>query len=53
MPETFTCVMCGGTYEKGWSDEEARAEREALFGKTPERDAVVCDECFQKIRPDR
>jgi hypothetical protein len=24
MTEQYTCEACGGTFAKGWSDEEAR-----------------------------
>jgi hypothetical protein len=55
MPEEFTCGMCGGTFTKGRSDEEAVAEMVDSFGELPGDEAlsIVCDECYQKIRPDR
>ena len=48
MSDTFTCANCGETFPKGWSDEEAAAEAEAIF--TPAELAateVVCDDCFK------
>lgn len=49
-PREYVCDECGGTFETGWSDEEAREEAEALFpGASPEDMAVVCDECFKEI----
>ena len=26
--ETFICGLCGGVFDKGWSDEEAEAEKQ-------------------------
>ena len=51
--ESYTCERCGGTFKKGWSDEEAIAEATALFPAghiaAPEDQATVCDPCFQEI----
>lgn len=50
MTEQFTCAMCGGTFDKAWTDEEATAEAAENF--TPEElkdQAVVCDPCFKKM----
>lgn len=50
----FTCDMCGDTFDKGRSDEEALAETESYFGNLPEDDlAVVCAGCWNKIHPQR
>ena len=52
MSDTFTCARCGGTFPKGWSDEEAAAEAAAIF--TPAELAatdVVCDDCFRLFMP--
>lgn len=46
--ETFTCELCEETFEKGWTDEEAEAEFEALFPDDPPR-AVVCEDCFAEV----
>lgn len=49
---TFTCTLCHGTYEKGWSDEEAQAE---YVEKWPSSAAagvstnIVCDDCFKAM----
>jgi hypothetical protein len=44
---TFTCAACGGTFEKGWSEEEASAESRGLWGNIdPSKMAVICDDCF-------
>ena len=49
---TYTCAKCGGSFEEGWSDEEAMAEAESIF--TPAElaaVAVVCDPCFRGFIP--
>ena len=48
---TFTCDNCGRTFETDWTDEEAKAEYEAAFGKPfdPETAVVVCDDCFKRL----
>ena len=47
---TYVCAACGNEYEKGRSDEEARAEFTQRFGHPPDpEDEIVCDECFQEI----
>jgi hypothetical protein len=47
----FTCEVCGNTYTKARSDEEAFAECEANFGVTPAKSdcGIVCEECYQKF----
>lgn len=50
MDETYTCARCGETNEKGWSDEEAAAEREANWPGFDEADCVlICDDCFRPM----
>lgn len=46
---TFTCASCGGTYEKGCTDEEAAAEQRSLIADIEDDTAVTCDDCFRKI----
>ncbi len=50
----YKCAMCGGVFEKGWTDEEANAEMKGFFGQSMQASecAVICDDCFQKIHPD-
>lgn len=45
---TFTCAVCGGTFPKAWTDEEAEEEAvRAGFGDVPaEERALVCDVCY-------
>ena len=52
MADMFVCAMCGGEFEKDWSDEEAMAELKENFGDVS-GDAldVVCDDCYNKIKP--
>ena len=51
----YQCADCGGIFEKGRSDEEAKNEAKELFGIEDEdieqgNDvAVICDDCFKKI----
>ena len=51
----YKCDMCGGVFEKGWPDEEAKAEAEQNFGKPVEQwneeAAIICDDCYQKVEP--
>lgn len=49
--DEFRCELCKGTYEKAWSDEEAKKEAKDLWSKDPERVdmAIVCDDCYKKF----
>lgn len=50
MPNEFTCSVCGNTYEKGRSDEEAVEELSTHFpGFEVEDCDVVCDNCFKQM----
>jgi hypothetical protein len=52
MTETFVCAHCGGVFDKAWTDEEARAEADALWTTaemSAEGEAEICDDCFQKF----
>jgi len=45
--DSFKCEACGGTFTKGWTDEEALAESAALgFGGDL---AVICDDCHEQL----
>lgn len=49
-PNEYQCAKCKEIFEKGWSDEEAHAEKEKLFPQLePEDEAIICDECFKEI----
>lgn len=48
----YRCAACGDIFLSSWSDEEADAESELLFGPLPpEERAVVCEDCFRAIYP--
>ncbi len=50
----YQCSCCNNIYDKGWSDEESEAEMKDLWGNLPKKErAVVCDDCFQKIHPEK
>ena len=46
----YRCAVCGGGFEKGWTEEEARAEEAEVFGGNDPDSAVVCDDCYKKIK---
>lgn len=47
MADEYTCALCGGTFEKGWSDEEAADELSVLFpGVSTAECELICDDCF-------
>lgn len=47
----YTCACCGKTSAKGWSDEEARKEKETLFPSVPwDEMTLVCQDCFDRLR---
>jgi hypothetical protein len=53
----YRCAWCGNVYDlernEDWSEEKARAEKERDFPGVPmEQCVVVCDDCYQKCRPD-
>lgn len=51
MTDTFTCDGCGRTYQKGWTDEEAKAEYAERFpGQEDAETATVCDDCDRQMR---
>ena len=46
--KTYTCAICGITYETERTDEEAMAEMKENFGDVPiEETMVICDDCYQ------
>jgi hypothetical protein len=49
MSERYVCECCGGTFDKGRSDDEASAEFAENFpGQAPSAaaTALVCDDCY-------
>lgn len=53
MGKIFICAICGYVGESSPEEEaEADAELKAEFGGIKEEDcAVVCDVCWEKVRP--
>jgi len=51
MTNYTRCNECGGTFEKGWCDDEANAEAQQNFGNTGNDPgmAVFCDPCYRAI----
>jgi hypothetical protein len=46
----YTCAVCGQTFTKGWSDEEAAKEREETFPGFDESECdLVCDTCYKEM----
>ena len=44
----YQCAVCGGVFEKGWSDDEAAAELGEVFPGIGQQDCVlVCDDCYR------
>lgn len=52
MSETFRCEMCGGSFPKEWTDEEANAEAARDFpGQTDLQ--IVCHDCYLVLFPEK
>ncbi len=48
--EQFKCAMCEQTFDKAWTDKEAKDELENTFGLISIEDCdVVCDDCYKKM----
>ena len=49
-PNEYRCAQCHEVFEKGWSEEEAQAEKTANgWGDIPMKEcSVICDDCYQK-----
>jgi protein-arginine kinase activator protein McsA len=46
----YTCDACGGTFSKGWSDENAVAEMNREWGDIPvDKRSTVCETCYIKF----
>ncbi len=47
----YTCAFCHGTFEKGWTEQEALAEASSIWGQQPSTHdmAVVCDDCYKRM----
>ncbi|MDE2097709.1 MAG: hypothetical protein KGL39_10710 [Patescibacteria group bacterium] len=52
--EEYTCSLCQGIFNKGRSDAESLEESRSYFGDVPAEElAIICEDCWQKIHPDR
>ena len=51
MNDRFTCARCGGIFNKGWSDAEAKAKYRANMPEVPpdEPTDLLCDPCYQRF----
>lgn len=54
----FKCTFCGGIFNyirnETWSQEKADEEYKQQFpGESMENRDVICEECWQIVRPDR
>ena len=47
--ETYTCDCCGGVYKSDMSDEEAVAQFEAAFGRTPSPKVIAQEGRFVRV----
>jgi len=49
----FKCSLCGGIFEKDWTDEESWEEAEEIWGKERVKHKgdfdVICDGCFKRM----
>ena len=53
-PIEYTCVICGGVFLNGWSEEEANAEFAKNYPSSDINDTeVVCDDCYKLIEKER
>lgn len=49
----YRCDICGNVYEKAVTDDEAMAETKSYWPDASSEDcAVVCDDCWEKIKPE-
>ncbi len=47
---TFKCASCHNVFDKGWSDEEAAAERDKNFPDLNDTEAaIVCETCYREM----
>jgi len=51
--DLYTCAICGKEYNRGVDDEVAMAEANEYWpGLKQEDAAIVCDDCWQDVRPE-
>jgi DNA-directed RNA polymerase subunit RPC12/RpoP len=52
QPGEYKCACCGGIFQHGWTEEEAKEEYKKNFGKevtTMQDKEIVCDDCYKKL----
>jgi hypothetical protein len=50
VKKQYTCAICNGTFNMGWSDDEAIAElKEEFPGVDIEDCSIVCDNCYKRM----
>jgi len=50
----YRCSVCGNKYRKTRSDRKAMREAQKFWPGIKKEDCgIVCDDCYQKIRPDK
>jgi rubredoxin len=51
MTDTYRCAVCGEVFDKGWSNEEAEAERALMYGDAVpvEECSTLCEDCYMKL----
>ena len=50
MSNQYICALCKRTFDKGWSDEEAKTELNENFPGFETDDCdLVCDDCYKKM----
>lgn len=48
--KSYKCAICGGVFDKDWSEEEALAQKEKVFpGKPLAECDLVCDDCYKMV----
>lgn len=46
----YQCAVCGGVFNKTWSDDEAAAELSETFpGYASDDCGIVCDDCYKAM----
>ncbi len=48
-PDHFKCALCGGIFEKGWTDDDATREEIEQFSRASDDPAELCDDCYKKF----
>jgi len=54
IDEEYTCAICNEVFTASTPEDEALEELQEFFGDvSPDDCGIVCDTCWQKIRPDK